>query len=225
MKDPTLEQSDGKCAFCQKDYTKRDMVRHLATCRKRTEATLPTQHIRSRKVYYLRAEDCWGDGFWVDLEIPGWATLEVLDEFLRENWLGCCDDHESEFYLDGMHTSEISKSDSIRVAFENMKVLHYSLDTLASCEINLVKASADVLSPDSQATLMARNNLTAIACCECCQPAVELCGVCYLPDDLRESVFCERHASPHRHEGDSFMLPMANSPRQGVCSNGILVEW
>ncbi len=228
---PGKRQAMGKCAFCNRDYTKRGMARHLAICPERGVAPVASRkRTISDGVYYLRAQDCEGYGFWLDLEIHGWGTLDDLDQFLREEWLGCCDDHESGFYIDVRHSFEVAKSNHIHTAFENVKRVYYSLLTggssvLASCYISVVKVRVDARSSELRTTSMARNVGHDFTCRECCKPAVEFCSVCSLPDELWEDTYCEQHGSVHLHDQHSFMLPLVNSPRQGICENHILVEW
>jgi len=49
-------------------------------------------------LYHLQVQDDWGGDFWLHLEMPGKATLEDLDYYLRAIWLECCG-HLSQFSL------------------------------------------------------------------------------------------------------------------------------
>ena len=88
--------SYGICALCGKRTTKAAMTRHLGQCLAEHE----TSQGKSARLFRLRIEDAFSPIFWIDVEIKANATLEELDDFLRQRWLECCA-HLSAFYIEG----------------------------------------------------------------------------------------------------------------------------
>ena len=81
-------QSRGTCHFCNSDYAKGGMVRHLRACSEREAAIRAANGDGTAEtLYHLRAEDEWGRPFWLDLEMRGSASLEELDRYLRSSSL------------------------------------------------------------------------------------------------------------------------------------------
>jgi hypothetical protein len=52
-------------------------------------------------LFGLRAEAARAPSYWLDLEIRAEARLHVLDSFLRDAWLECCE-HLSAFAIGGV---------------------------------------------------------------------------------------------------------------------------
>src|SRR5207249_4497386 len=88
--------SKGKCNFCQAEFSKAGMTKHLETCKARAAslATAATSSPKSRKMktklFHILVEGYRLPEYWMHLEIPGNATLADLDNFLRRTWLECC---------------------------------------------------------------------------------------------------------------------------------------
>ena len=112
---PMATQSRGTCSFCDSDYAKGGMVRHLRACSEREAAIQSANGAdASETLYHLRAEDEWGRPFWLDLEMRGSASLKELDRYLRSIWLECCG-HLSQFSVgDGAATRSPSPGAWIR---------------------------------------------------------------------------------------------------------------
>lgn len=71
--------------------------------------------------------------------------------------------------------------------------------------------------------LLARNLRPEYACDICGQPAVFVCAECVIEEEGFEhlELLCQMHAEEHVtdvHEGDDYtLMPLGNSPRDGVC--------
>jgi hypothetical protein len=77
----TRKQSKGICHYCEKQYAKGGMIRHLRACLKRGDAIERVGLSGKEKLYHLRVQDSWSNDFWLDLEVRGSATLRDLDHY------------------------------------------------------------------------------------------------------------------------------------------------
>lgn len=100
-------QSQGTCSLCGGIYDRSVMSRHLKQClvkRTRAEGVKPgsyasyktdNQHIMHLGIVNLGYGTRKGD-YWLHLSVRTDTTLHILDRFLRNHWLDCCD-HLSQF--------------------------------------------------------------------------------------------------------------------------------
>ncbi len=82
----------GLCNFCNQEFSRRGIARHLASCKARPTGTGRALHLG------VEHRD-WGD-FWLHVEASGATTLAQIDSLLRGTWLECCG-HLSRFEIDG----------------------------------------------------------------------------------------------------------------------------
>lgn len=212
------QQSRGTCFFCENDYAKGGMVRHLRACSEREAAIEEAQASRgSETLYHLRAEDAWGGPFWLDLEMRGSADLEELDHYLRSIWLECCG-HMSQFSIGGWGGDEIPKSRRVGEVFdEDTELTHiYDFGTESRTRIRTMDVREGAPTTDPPIALMARNHKPEVACMECNREATWLCIECmYETDD--SGTLCDEHAEDHPHDAYGPPMPFVNSPRTGMC--------
>jgi hypothetical protein len=78
------------------------MGRHLKACKRKTYAS--GAKTAKRTAFHLLVEGRYQPEYWMHVEVPASATLDVLDRFLRDTWLECCG-HMSEFEIDGTRYS------------------------------------------------------------------------------------------------------------------------
>jgi hypothetical protein len=86
---PRQPENPGTCAYCGEITTKRGAIKHLDKCAKRQE-TLAAAEANSRPVetlWHLCVQDAYDKDFWLDLEMAGSASLDMLDKYLRAIWL------------------------------------------------------------------------------------------------------------------------------------------
>lgn len=91
----------GICELCGEIYTKAGMRRHLESCT--LSGGLSGQAGRGRRktrFLHLVVEGRYLPEYWIHLEVDANATLEDLDDFLRDIWLECCG-HLSAFTVEG----------------------------------------------------------------------------------------------------------------------------
>jgi len=132
----TNKESRGICKFCEQDFAKRSMTKHLTGCQKRQETieTANTGKTKDQTLYHLVIQDAYLKEFWLHLEINGNAKLEKLDEYLRAIWLECCH-HLSEFTTGGWGSEDVWNAINppngyVKNAFTNMtKAVSYATNT------------------------------------------------------------------------------------------------
>jgi hypothetical protein len=95
--------STGICAFCEGEFDKSKMSQHLRHCKQRAaklkaEESEPSQN--KETIFHLVVEGRYRPQYWMHLEMPASATLQDLDDFLRDIWLECCG-HLSDFEFEG----------------------------------------------------------------------------------------------------------------------------
>ena len=88
-------QTKGVCNYCNNEMTRGGMTRHLRDCAQRLNKIRQANERGHReKQYHLQAQDAYGLGHWLQLEMRGRATLEDLDWYLHlisfENCIMSC---------------------------------------------------------------------------------------------------------------------------------------
>lgn len=201
---------EGQCKFCGQDFTKRKIIDHLNHCEQRGK-------IKKAKNLRLRVADPYMKNFWLIVEVNDQAKLKDLDSLIRDVWVECCG-HLSQF---GDYGSQVSKSRVIMDTLNPGDRLNYIYDFGSSTEL-LIEALGyrDCgLGDKKKLELVARNYLPPSNCIMCGEQAVLICTAC---DSRNGMAFvCNKCAKEHHNEdnedGDHFLLPLANSPRCGVC--------
>lgn len=225
-KPETHKAPAAKCLYCGKVFAKAGMSRHLESCKARqTSIVTETQAAKGKagKLFHLRVVGTYADDYWMNIEIPGSATLVTLDDFLRGIWLECCG-HLSMFDIEGVHYASRPMGEmgdkSMKVPLEKilqpgMKFHHeYDFGTTTDLTLQVVAEREGKFQKVHDVTVMARNEAPAIMCGKCGKnAAVEVCSYCgYEPAGW----LCEDCAETHECGGEAF-LPVVNSPRVGQC--------
>ncbi|MFT4062295.1 MAG: hypothetical protein QM642_08065 [Edaphocola sp.] len=88
MKEPKIK-SEGKCVFCEKNFAKAGINRHLSK-----HLADKISENKPGKSFLIKAEAdpyYYGNsGFFLSLWVDGNATMKDIDSFLRAIWLECC---------------------------------------------------------------------------------------------------------------------------------------
>ena len=209
----------GNCAFCGRELTRSGMSRHLATCSVRqaaiSEANQGSGQVQ--ELYHLQVQDAWGGDYWLHLEMNGSANLDRLDHYLRAIWLECCG-HLSHFSIGGWEGRKVAKSAPAKKAFDvGLELGHvYDYGTTSETLIRVESVREGKPLTRHAIMLMARNSLPEMLCAECDAPATWLCMECVIEHD-EAGTLCEQHADAHPHEDYGGPVPIANSPRMGMC--------
>ncbi len=213
------KQTRGSCGYCEREFTKGSMLRHLPTCPRRVEIVAKSDRKRGKvsSIAHLRVLDETGD-FWLDLEMQGSATLQDLDHYLRAIWLECCG-HLSRFSAGGWaEEDDFSMKTSIdRVLQPGVEIVHfYDFGTTSETLVRGVALREGRPTTRRPIALMSRNNMPDTPCMECDQPPTHFCVECLYEYDV-DGLLCKQHKETHPHDDYGDPIPVANSPRLGMC--------
>lgn len=201
---------EGQCKFCKKDFTKRQIADHLDVCPKRKKD-------KNENNLRLSVVDPYMKNFWLIVEVNKQAKFKDLDNLIRNIWVECCG-HLSSF---GGYGSEVGKGIIIADTFSVGDKIEYIYDFGSSTEL-IIEALAHSnfqLSGKKKAELVARNYLPSSNCVKCGKQATLICTACV---DENGMVFvcdqcAEKYHNEENEEEEHYILPLANSPRCGVC--------
>jgi len=160
------------------------------------------------------------------IEISSEATLRELDLFLRDIWLECCG-HMSLFRINGrIYVSEQADEDwgedtmdetISSIAQVGLKFDHeYDFGSTTSLKIRVISSRIGDSAHEEELELLARNIAPDIRC-HYCGGRAELVAShqCWSED----AWVCGSCAAKHDDgDGDGWRVPIANSPRTGVCA-------
>lgn len=200
---------EGQCKFCNQDFTKREIAKHLAVCQKRKKD-------KNTKNLRLRVADLYIKNFWLIVEVNDQAKLKDLDNLIKDVWVECCG-HLSLF---GDYGKETGKGRIIMDALNPGDSVNYIYDFGSSTEliIEALEYSDCQLSGKEKAELAARNYLPPSNCAKCGRQATQVCAAC-AEEGL--AMVCDKCAKKYHNEENEeeehYILPLANSPRCGVC--------
>ncbi len=200
---------EGQCKFCEQDFTKRQITDHLDVCEKRKKD-------ESVKNLRLRIVDQYSKKFWLIVEVNNQAALKDLDNLIKDVWVECCG-HLSLF---GGYGNEIGKRRIIIDILKPGDTIDYIYDFGSSTEliIEALGYSHYQLSNNKKIELVARNYLPPSNCKKCGQQATMICSACCDEDGI--TLVCDKCAEKYHNEEkeeEHYVLPLANSPRAGVC--------
>ena len=200
--------SFGICQSCDARKGKAAMLAHLQDC-------LPTQVSGGPSggpgaLLLLRAEARGLPTFWLDMAVKHEGTLKDVDRFLRRTWLECCG-HRSEFST-GTHR-KVTMNTKVSEALGSGDRLGYVYDFGSSTELVVRLLGGVSASSKGAVRLAARNEPPTWPCDACGKAATAVCTQCLYEG---KGFCCAAHASDHDC-GEDMLLPVANSPRMGVC--------
>lgn len=226
----TRQLSKGTCTFCRAEYSKSGMIRHLAACMQRASVEAPMEDHQTggkNSIFHLLVEGRRLPMYWLHLDVTSETTLATLDRFLRDIWLECCG-HLSAFEIAGAHYTVDEGLIDDDFWSRRQKNMHVRLDEVLhsgqtfSYEYDFGSTTALTLKVISQreATVqgapiqvLARNNPSPVSCDRCGKPATVLCSQCSYEG---QGNLCDTCAKEHPC-GQEMLLPLVNSPREGVC--------
>lgn len=217
------ERTKGKCRFCNVEYTKAGMTKHLETCKARLALLEDKGATKPLPTFHLVAEGYDAPEYWLQLDVPTQLTLSDLDAFLRDIWLECCG-HLSAFSIDGQ---EYASSAAGEMGMKSMRaaklanVLHpgqklgyeYDFGTTTALLLTVVSEHVGVGKPKT-IDVQARNEPPTTVCQTCGKPATKVCSICIIEQD---SGFCCAKCAKGHECGEDMFLPVVNSPRMGMC--------
>jgi predicted RNA-binding Zn-ribbon protein involved in translation (DUF1610 family) len=224
------QQSRGICQLCGETFTKGGMSNHLRACVERAGSDAGGNSVAISPLFHLSIQDRYGAGYWLHLEMPVFATLGLLDLYLRDIWLECCG-HLSEFTIDDMSYSSYPDDGlGFAPAGESMfettlssvlaagSTFRHSYDFGSTTELagRVVAERDGRLTANSPVRLLARNLPPQYPCSECGEPAAWSCSDCLWDG---KGFYCQACGQNHDCEygGWEMLMPVVNSPRTGVC--------
>lgn len=201
---------EGQCKFCKQDFTKREILKHLDVCEKR-------KGDKNIKNLRLRVVDPYMKNFWLIVEVNKQAKFKDLDNLIRDVWVECCG-HLSLF---GDYGNEAGKGRIIMDTLNPGDSVNYIYDFGSSTELTIeaLEYSDCKLNGKEKVELVARNYLPPSNCAKCGQQATWVCSACV--DGEGMALACDKCAKKYHNEDNEeeehYILPLANSPRSGVC--------
>ena len=203
-------QYEGQCKFCRQDFAKKQIIAHLDHCEER-------KNDGHSRLLRLRIVDPYAKNFWLRVEANNKATLKDLDALIRNVWVECCG-HLSQF---GNYGNELGKTRNIVDTLHPGDSIAYTYDFGSSTEL-LVEALAygsAALTDNKKIELVARNYLPPSPCAKCGQQATQVCAACVAEEGM--ALACgdcaEKYHNEENEDEEHYILPLANSPRSGVC--------
>lgn len=219
----TRRISKGRCSFCKATFSKAAMKKHLESCKQRKAISKTSMRRKpwKIKVFHLVVEGRYLPEYWMHIEAPPNATLEDLDNFLRDIWLECCG-HMSAFTIAGISyyapESEGLDGEDMDVALgevlnPGIKFYHeYDFGTTTELALRVV-SEREGEKRDKLIQILARNEPPLIACESCGKIATQVCSQCIWSS---KGWLCDKCAGEHEC-GEEMLLPVVNSPRVGMC--------
>jgi len=201
-----------KCYFCGEEFNKISSLRHLEKCEKRHNYYKNTEE---KEAYFtLKIEG--SKDYYLYLDINKKATLENLDNFLRDIWLECCG-HISVFTIHGNMYSSYQDPDyndyNMKIKLDKLlgvgDIFEHEYDFGSTTELKISVVSQFYGKKNKKIELAIRN-VKHVYECDCGEIANNVCAYCY-------DTMCEKCLSSHSCEEEAIMK-IVNSPRTGVCA-------
>ncbi len=220
----TRQMSKGQCNLCDGTFSKSAMTKHLKSCKQKeqnSKTSSPGRSPRKTKIFHLVVEGRYSSDYWMHLEVPADAKLEVLDSFLRRIWLECCG-HMSAFTIEGKTYSVAPMADfddeSMGARLDDVlspgMKFHYEYDFGSTTHLAMKVVSQEQKQIKGMSiAVLARNEPPSYLCVSCGKIATQVCTECVYSD---EGCLCDECAAEHEC-GEEMLLPVVNSPRVGVC--------
>jgi hypothetical protein len=209
--------TNGRCCLCDGVFTQVKMKNHLEKCGHEKDDNKKTK----KDVFHIVVQGKYAPDYWMNIEIPVDATLEVLDRFLRDIWLECCG-HLSMFIINGRRYSVAPMDDFgdenmdfklSEVVEPGMKFEHeYDFGSTTHLVLKVISQYPDS-TKGKTVKILARNEPPLYECKNCGKTATQICCECMYSDG---GLLCDDCASKHECDEEMF-LPVVNSPRVGVC--------
>lgn len=218
------QTSQGICNLCGGYFSKSSMTKHLMSCKQKQadSATSTADKVKlMEQVFHLVVEGRYSPAYWMHLEVPANAKLELLDRFLRDIWLECCG-HLSAFDIEGQRYSVYPMEDfnekSMKTKLDELlipglKFSHeYDFGSTTYLQLRVVSKEIKKIK-DKSIEVLARNEPPSYPCESCDKVATLVCPQCIYSG---EGCLCDKCAAEHEC-GEDILLPIVNSPRVGVC--------
>ena len=221
------KRTKGTCKYCSKTYTQKPMVKHILSCEARhQEMTRGNKRQQTAGCFMLLISGTYRSQYWLIAEVKDTASLQDLDQFLRDIWLECCG-HLSVFNIEGERYEshpEASLDWGLPARSMTSKLVEvirpgmvfgyeYDFGSTTALTISVLEQGRGQANRD-KVTVISRNHPVEYVCDECEEKTASMiCLECacmgpgFLCDDCQEDHEC----------GEELLSPLYNSPRSGVC--------
>ena len=218
--------ADGTCAFCSERVAAKKMRAHILG------------HLEGKPGKGARLVRIIGSGgYWMYARVGRKASLDDLDDLIRETWVECCghlsaftsetvsyDSAKSDDGYAGGRRSKSMKVNAIKaISADGSLGYEYDFGTPTRLSVRMVCACPGAGLDEDDVEVAARNVDIPHDCgiCGAKGEAAEICTSCMWMD--KECLMCKKCAEEHEH-GDGqdevdegTFLPVVNSPRMGAC--------
>lgn len=201
-----------RCNLCESEFTRQGLTRHIKSCL--TKHLQKPSEAKHRNLLYLNIYDSFNPDYFLHLLIVGNSSLKILDTFLRDIWLECCE-HLSSFSWQryGEAINMKYKVEDIFIPGEEL-IYQYDFGSTTELIIKTVDNYHGATDGNKKIQIITRNAQPIIPCDECGEkPAAQICTECQWDE---RGWLCEECSQSHECDDDMF-LPVVNSPRTGVC--------
>lgn len=203
-------ESEGRCLYCNGLYPQAGIGKHLETHLKKME--VENTKLTRNKYCHVEVQN---NEMFLHLLVNGYSSMKVIDRFLRDIWLDCCE------HLSGFRDKygKISMSHRVEDVLQPRRRIYHDYDFGSTTTVMLKAHKHYQLQPGEKIILLSRNEPLKIMCTTCKKkPAVYLCSVCLYETD---AFYCEECSETHGEKCDDFFdyaqMPVVNSPRMGEC--------
>ena len=210
---------DGTCTKCGEIISTYQIRSHINRC------ILNSSNGNQNRSFILKIVDEDVHRYWMFVKMSETATLDDLDDILRDVWLECCG-HLSMFKIANIKYEQSTdfnkeygtKNSNIQVnkiLIKDMKFNYtYDLGSETTLGITVYDIHHDYSPPKNKVEILIRNNQIDHSCKLCGKKAELICAECYYDEEI---FLCESCEDKHGH----ITRPVANSPRMGVCGYGL----
>lgn len=204
-------KTKGICSYCKSEVVKnkRSIMKHILNC----EEFIISNDKNISPHIILLIEGRHSPAYWLVIKAKSDITMEIIDEFLRDIWVECCN-HMSGFFNSNLKVGMTRKVSDV---FKEGNKINYIYDFGSSTEISLSLLEEIDGKVDKDIQILMRNKEIDYRCSYCNSKAVKMCPFCVSED---EGLLCESCIENHNcsgDEGEDFFLPLVNSPRTGEC--------
>ena len=198
-----MSNTNGNCYVCGQAFSKASMRTYIM--KKHAENG-------GGQCFLVKVESFYDKDYWLMFVIPQEAEFSQLDHFLRDIWMECCN-HMSIFYTKPFAEIETyQKLNEFLPTARKPIIYDYDMGSTTRCIVTYVGETLRSQQEDVVRVLV-RNEPYRHKCDSCDKAATLTCQSCMY--DRGDSAFCKARGKDHEH--NDILLPITNSPRNGVC--------
>ena len=153
------------------------IAKHLQTCKKRVDLCEKAE--KTEKYFELLLYGAYNKDYWLIIQIKENATLDDLDQFIRDIWVECCG-HLSAFEIDGVSYEREPDDDfgwgepakstnhTLKQVLTTGMIFNYEYDFGSTTEIMVkVLDHYSAQKQNEKVVILSRNNPPEFACSIC----------------------------------------------------------